>query len=101
MKSPLCKCGNLKRSDQQRYCLACHAQYMRENRPKHRDLSSDQRFKANSRSYSNTYQNRGLLIKQPCVICGEIKAEKHHEDYSKPLAVDWICRPCHLEYHAA
>ena len=38
----------------------------------------------------------GILKKQPCFICGSRKkVEKHHDDYSKPLDVTWLCRPCH------
>lgn len=34
-----------------------------------------------------------------CESCGEAKPlDGHHEDYSKPLEVVWLCRPCH---HAA
>ena len=32
---------------------------------------------------------KGLLARQPCEVCGEIKAEAHHADYSQPLEVRW------------
>lgn len=41
----------------------------------------------------------GKLVKQPCEICGETKVEAHHDDYSQPLAVRWLCRPHHREHH--
>lgn len=37
----------------------------------------------------------GKLIRQPCGVCGEPKSEKHHDDYSKPLEVRWLCRTHH------
>lgn len=39
----------------------------------------------------------GKLIEEPCRICGNIKAEAHHEDYSKPLDVVWLCNKHHKE----
>jgi transcriptional regulator with XRE-family HTH domain len=39
------------------------------------------------------------LTRQPCEVCGEVGAEAHHEDYSKPLDVVWLCRPHHGERH--
>ena len=46
------------------------------------------------------YHRRGVLIPEACERCGELKVEKHHPDYTKPLKVEWLCRPCHLELHA-
>jgi hypothetical protein len=37
----------------------------------------------------------GRLMKCPCARCGEVKAEAHHPDYSKPLDVIWLCDICH------
>jgi hypothetical protein len=41
----------------------------------------------------------GKLIKQPCEVCNSHKSEAHHDDYSKPLDVRWLCRIHHNEHH--
>lgn len=41
----------------------------------------------------------GRIARQPCQICGNDKADAHHEDYSKPLEVKWLCRKHHNELH--
>lgn len=38
------------------------------------------------------------LKKSGCVVCGE-KAHAHHEDYSRPLEVVWLCVTHHAEHH--
>lgn len=42
----------------------------------------------------------GRLQKMPCVLCGVVKSEAHHEDYSRPLDVVWLCSAHHGELHA-
>lgn len=99
---PCVKCGvNERRSPQQCYCRACHAAWMRAHRPTHSHLSPEERARANARSYANVYQRRGKLIPRPCLVCGKEPAQKHHEDYERPLQVEWICRRCYLKLRRA
>ena len=41
----------------------------------------------------------GKIKKAPCMMCGDKKAHGHHEDYTKPLDVIWLCRKHHMEIH--
>ena len=41
----------------------------------------------------------GKLRQQPCVKCGEQKTEAHHDDYSKPFDIVWLCRKHHVQHH--
>jgi hypothetical protein len=42
----------------------------------------------------------GRLTKQPCEKCNAAEnVQAHHEDYSKPLEVTWLCRKHHNERH--
>lgn len=43
----------------------------------------------------------GRLVKpEICPKCGGSgRIEGHHPDYSKPLDVEFLCRPCHLNEH--
>lgn len=43
----------------------------------------------------------GVLSKLPCEICGDIEIEFHHEDYDRPLKVNWLCKKHHMERHRA
>jgi len=42
---------------------------------------------------------RGLIIQQPCKVCGDLDAEAHHSNYDRPLDVDWLCRLHHRHEH--
>lgn len=42
----------------------------------------------------------GKLTKQPCEVCGTMKnIHAHHDDYSKPLDVRWLCAAHHRQWH--
>lgn len=44
---------------------------------------------------------RGRLIRPShCSNCKRAcKPEAHHDDYSKPLEVRWLCKTCHMKHH--
>jgi hypothetical protein len=42
----------------------------------------------------------GRLVKGPCEVCGDPKVHGHHDDYSKPLDVRWLCALHHHRFHA-
>lgn len=94
----MCKCGKLSRPKQQN-CWNCHASNMRVWRITHR-LHGEAKIKDGARHYANVYEKRGTLKREGCEIVGCVKrAQKHHEDYTKPLQVRWLCREHHLQLH--
>jgi hypothetical protein len=58
----------------------------------------DARTKQLARTALNYRLTKGDIERQPCEICGA-KAEAHHDDYSKPFDVRWLCRAHHCELH--
>ena len=57
----------------------------------------EQRMKAISAVALARYH--GTLIPQPCEVCGATKVEAHHDDYSTPLEVRWLCSLHHHQQH--
>lgn len=92
-------CGGPRELESQRYCRSCHAAYMREWRATH-SLNEAHRKRQNARSYAKVYRRRGKLVQQPCRVCGDRRTEMHHPDHELPLVVVWLCRRCHLAWHA-
>lgn len=41
----------------------------------------------------------GKIERNPCEVCGEMKVHAHHDDYSKPLDIKWLCVKHHNERH--
>ncbi len=47
-------------------------------------------------------KRQGRLVPQPCEICDSTRViEAHHQDYTKPLNVNWLCASCHRTLHHA
>lgn len=40
----------------------------------------------------------GRLSRAPCEVCGA-RATAHHNDYDRPLEVQWLCASHHSEHH--
>jgi hypothetical protein len=44
--------------------------------------------------------NGSIIRPSNCSRCDvECVPDGHHDDYSKPLEVIWLCRRCHIEHH--
>lgn len=52
-----------------------------------------------ARGFIYRAKKKGLLVPKACIVCGEVKTEGHHKDYSKPLDVIWLCRKHHAKLH--
>ncbi len=60
-------------------------------------LANPQKRKAHF-AVSNAIRD-GKIKRKPCEVCGSTDSEAHHDDYSKPLDVMWLCPKHHAERH--
>lgn len=85
-----------------------HREYTKQYRSRHPEQKrqetllyiADNPQKRKAHHAVNNAIRDGRLIRQPCEICGA-KAQAHHDDYSKPLDVRWLCPVHHSEQHQA
>ena len=62
------------------------------------NLTAKQR--GNVRAYANVSRQRGILVEQPCGVCGTmVYLEMHHFDYTRPVEVIWLCHKHHRSVH--
>lgn len=49
---------------------------------------------------NNAVRDKRLDKQSECSVCKSTeKIEGHHDDYTKPLDVRWLCGRCHKEWH--
>ena len=74
------------------------------NREKRKEILKRARYK-NPTKYraQNTLRRAiyaGKIERGRCEQCGtSVDVQGHHDDYSKPLEVRWLCRAHHMELH--
>lgn len=91
------------------YCKSCNSkkasEWCRTNRA--RAGNNSKKYKKRypiKRAAQNLIKNlirSGKLLEEPCEIC-QTKEDlnAHHDDYSLPLVVRWLCRKHHFAWHA-
>jgi hypothetical protein len=57
--------------------------------------------KTHARALAKSAVRWGRLVRRPCEVCGLGDTHAHHDDYSRPLDVRWLCRRHHQEWHNA
>ena len=95
------------------HCRLCRRIYNKRWRDLNRDKEKERAFiayrknaekiKARRRERYAENPQQGLAHRmrgpsQPCIVCGA-KADAHHDDYSKPTEVTWLCRKHHMNLH--
>jgi hypothetical protein len=82
-------------------CRHCMPQYKRGGNPardRRRAWTLQNREKRAAHKAVEYATLRGDLVKQSCERCGA-DAHAHHDDYSKPLDVTWLCQLHHYARH--
>lgn len=79
------------------YCKGC---WYERSKPYAKKSLEKNVFKNRCRALSRKAIKEGILVKSPCEVCGtENDVHVHHEDYTKPLEVSWLCRSHHEQLH--
>lgn len=84
-------------------CLECERKRTKRNYLKYHDYykkrDSTVTEKTIARSKLRSAVARGAVKRKPCEVCGAVKAQAHHDDYSKPLEVRFLCKKHHAQHH--
>ena len=62
-------------------------------------LANPNKYKAHNK-VNNAIRDGKLIKLDKCEECmSDLQVEEHHDDYSKPLEVRWLCSRCHSLWH--
>jgi hypothetical protein len=86
------------RTKQTRFCGARCRQREKARRV-YNNAGPELKAKISARQAARRAASRGHIPKGPCEVCGALSVEAHHDDYSKPLEVRWLCRAHHAAHH--
>lgn len=89
------------------WCRACqyaaHRKWMRTDAGRastnRYNRNPERRRRNDARVFTQKAIALGILVPQPCEVCGVTKVHAHHTDYSKPLEVRWLCHEHHKAEH--
>jgi hypothetical protein len=112
-RPPSCLCGECDRCKRRVYMRQWYAgkpgyaaAQARKHRERAREYELDRyhnnpefRAKKKARNMVIIRIHNGSLERGDCEVCGEPDAQAHHDDYSKPLDVRWLCDRHHREHH--
>jgi hypothetical protein len=62
-------------------------------------INNPEKFHPNTLNTLNNSITSSKIKRKPCEICGKLKTDGHHSDYSKPLEVKWLCHKHHIALH--
>ena len=102
-----CTCGKCKTCRERAWraknpdrVKAARQRYYRKNRERLLEKAKQtDRAKKAARNAVNNAIKGGRLERGPCEVCGEEKTDAHHDDYTKPLEVRWLCPSHHHLLH--
>lgn len=87
----------LKSARQRNNKVVCRCESTRERSRKYR---KNNKQKVQAHNKKSRAQKKGIIHKKPCEVCGSTnQIHGHHDDYSKPLDVIWLCPKHHGERH--
>jgi hypothetical protein len=117
-RNPICKCGATKENSDTGFCRLCTNEKKRLLREKNKQdpawvefdtKRNIARFAENAlesvkqacRRETHKAIRQGILKYLPCEVCGldDASVQAHHDDYTKPLDIRWLCSWHHAEHH--
>ncbi len=108
-------CGKQLSRKSEHYCSKkCHQKYSESRRTnqdlpdfiskwKQRKIRKDKdpwiAVREKTRRKTSELVKRGKLKKKPCLVCRNLSVLAHHENYTNPWEIIWLCESCHKDYH--